>query len=79
MSDDQVYRDFIKWAGQSWWELPESVFGKAVAIDEDLCLGCGVCVHKCPNGSLTLERCDEIKPPPETARDYMQAYMTETA
>jgi NAD-dependent dihydropyrimidine dehydrogenase PreA subunit len=57
--------------------LAKNKFGKAVAVDEDLCLGCGVCVHKCPTRSLKLEQCDEIKPPPETVRDYMHAYMND--
>ena len=50
-------------------------FGKAPALDEDSCLGCGVCVHKCPTDSLTLERKTEIVDPPQNAREYMLKFM----
>ena len=25
MSEEQINKDFIAWAGKTWWELPESV------------------------------------------------------
>ncbi|MGD9304406.1 MAG: 4Fe-4S binding protein [Desulfobacterales bacterium] len=49
--------------------------GKAPALDADLCLGCGVCVHKCPTDSLTLERKAKIVDPPQNAREYMLKFM----
>ncbi|MFH1243266.1 MAG: hypothetical protein V1689_13010 [Pseudomonadota bacterium] len=38
-------------------------------------MGCGVCAHKCPSGSLTLVRRKDITEPPETPREYMKYYM----
>jgi ferredoxin len=53
----------------------QNKFGKAPVPDTDLCLGCGVCVHKCPTGSLTLERKDEILDPPKNIREYTTRFM----
>ncbi len=48
-------------------------FRKAVEVDEDLCIGCGVCVHKCKPKSIMLKRKeeDEITRPPKTKRDLV--------
>ena len=42
-------------------------------MDEDLCIGCGVCVHKCKPKSIMLKRKeeDEITRPPKTKRDLI--------
>ena len=46
---------------------------KAIKVEEDLCIGCGVCVHKCRTESLTLVRKpeEEITFPPKTGRDLV--------
>jgi formate hydrogenlyase subunit 6/NADH:ubiquinone oxidoreductase subunit I len=41
-------------------------FRKAVVVDTDLCIGCGVCVHKCKTSSLTLQRREEATEPPKS-------------
>ncbi len=33
-------------------------------VDENICLGCGVCVATCPTEAIALEQRAEIKPPP---------------
>jgi Fe-S-cluster-containing hydrogenase component 2 len=47
---------------------------KAAMVDEDLCIGCGVCVHKCPTGSLFLERREETYDPPGDVREWMERW-----
>ena len=47
-------------------------FRKAVVVDTDLCIGCGVCVHKCPAKSITLKRRATITRPPKTGMDLMR-------
>ena len=42
-----------------------------MVIDPDLCIGCGVCVHKCPSNSIILEQRDTLTRPPKTPRDFM--------
>ena len=44
-------------------------------LDADLCLGCGVFVHKCPTDSLTLERKEEIVDPPKNIREYSMRFI----
>jgi len=56
-------------------EASQNKFGKAPVLDNGLCLGCGVCVHKCPTESLTLERKDEIVDPPQDIREYSMRFM----
>jgi len=47
-------------------------FFKVVEVDTDLCVGCGVCVHKCPTQSIILERREEITRPPKDVREYAE-------
>lgn len=44
-------------------------------VDTDICLGCGVCASRCPNGSLKLERrpVQVITPVNSTHRFVLQA------
>jgi formate hydrogenlyase subunit 6/NADH:ubiquinone oxidoreductase subunit I len=49
--------------------------GKAAVVDPGLCIGCGVCVHKCPSGSLALVHKHDTTEPSETAREYMMHYL----
>jgi formate hydrogenlyase subunit 6/NADH:ubiquinone oxidoreductase subunit I len=44
-------------------------FRKAVVVDTDLCIGCGVCVHKCKTKSITLKRREETTQPPKSVRE----------
>jgi len=44
-------------------------FCKAVTVDTDLCIGCGVCAHKCPTDSMALERREETTRP---LKNYME-------
>ena len=55
----------------------QNKYSKAPVLDPALCLGCGVCVHKCPTDSLTLERKENIQEPPENARDYVTRFMAD--
>ena len=48
--------------------------GKVAALDPDRCIGCSVCVYKCPTRSLILERREEIYPPPKDAREWMERW-----
>jgi formate hydrogenlyase subunit 6/NADH:ubiquinone oxidoreductase subunit I len=43
----------------------------AKLIHSEHCLGCGVCVYKCPTQSLFLELRAEIQDPPKDAREWM--------
>jgi ferredoxin len=53
-------------------------FRKAVVVDTDLCIGCGVCVHKCKTKSITLKRKDEqeISIPPKNATEMAMRNVT---
>jgi formate hydrogenlyase subunit 6/NADH:ubiquinone oxidoreductase subunit I len=46
-------------------------FRKAVVLDTNLCIGCGVCVHKCKTKSITLKRSEETTQPPKNTRDLV--------
>jgi NAD-dependent dihydropyrimidine dehydrogenase PreA subunit len=45
-------------------ERATNKYRKAMVVDTDICVGCGVCVHKCPTESIVLERREEITRPP---------------
>jgi ferredoxin len=46
-------------------------FRKSVVVDTDLCIGCGVCVHKCKTSSITLQRREEATEPPKTRQELI--------
>ena len=41
-----------------------SVEDEHIVVAQDICLGCGLCVHKCKTGSLVLKRNSNKKPEP---------------
>jgi ferredoxin len=41
-------------------------------VETDICIGCGVCAHKCKPKSITLIRKEEITQPPKTGKDLVQ-------
>jgi NAD-dependent dihydropyrimidine dehydrogenase PreA subunit len=53
--------------------------GKVAVLNPNLCIGCGVCVYKCPTNSLVLERCEVIKNPPKDAREYTRLVVADFA
>jgi electron transport complex protein RnfB len=44
-------------------------------VNQIKCVGCGVCVIACPQEALELVRrsADEVQPPPETGKDWLEA------
>ena len=44
-------------------------------VKPETCKACGLCLHKCPTDSLTLERREEIVDPPQDIRDYSRRFM----
>ena len=50
---------------------------KAGAVDEDKCIGCGVCAHKCPTNSAILIQNEEIIESPKNVYEYSQHYMAD--
>jgi len=48
--------------------------GKVARLAPERCIGCGVCVYKCPGGALMLEEREEIEEPPKDAREYGMLY-----
>ena len=53
--------------------------GRLADANTDLCIGCGVCAYKCPSKSLTLVRNEIEHHPPQTGRDWVIQYVTDTA
>jgi electron transport complex protein RnfB len=51
--------------------------GQVSVLNPELCIGCGVCVYKCPTKSLTLERKKEIYHPPKDAREWMNRWFND--
>ena len=46
--------------------------GKVAVINTELCIGCGVCAHKCPTNSLALERREVITHPPKDGHELQK-------
>jgi ferredoxin len=53
--------------------------GKVSRVNPDQCIGCGVCVYKCPSRSLVLERREALEDPPQHPRELGQRVMMEMA
>jgi Fe-S-cluster-containing hydrogenase component 2 len=46
----------------------------APMAENEKCLGCGVCVHACPTGSLDLNLSKKQSEPPETTGDWVRSF-----
>ena len=57
--------------------LADNKTGKVTVLDIERCIGCGVCVHKCPSKSLVLERCVVINDPPADMMEFGRRFMSE--
>lgn len=51
--------------------------GRVTVANTDLCIGCGVCVYKCPTGSLKLQQHEPIQHPPQTGRHWVMKFTSE--
>ena len=51
--------------------------GDYPVVDEEFCLGCGVCAHFCPSGAMKLEEREKKVIPPKTYKDLMVRLMKE--
>lgn len=50
--------------------------GMVSVIDTALCIGCGVCAHKCQSRSISLIRNEVEHHPPKTMRDWAVEFMS---
>jgi Pyruvate/2-oxoacid:ferredoxin oxidoreductase delta subunit len=52
--------------------------GKVTQAKTEYCIGCGVCAYKCPSRSLVLKRNEVEHHPPETGRDWMVQFISQS-
>ncbi len=52
--------------------------GKVTQARAEFCIGCGVCAYKCPSKSLILKRNEVDHHPPETGRDWMVQFISQS-
>jgi len=52
--------------------------GKVTQVKIDLCIGCGVCAYKCPSKSLILKRNEVVHHPPETGREWIAQFISQS-
>ena len=55
----------------------ENKHGTAAVVDPELCIGCGVCAHKCPTQSIRLARRSEDEYFPVTEREMAEQMAAE--
>jgi len=53
--------------------------GKVSTVNTDHCIGCGVCVYKCPSKSLVLERKEVLDHSPKDLVEYAQLALPQLA
>ncbi len=51
--------------------------GDYPVVDEEFCLGCGICAHFCPSGVMKMEERKKKVIPPKTYKDLMVRLMKE--
>jgi Fe-S-cluster-containing hydrogenase component 2 len=51
--------------------------GDYPVVDEEFCLGCGVCAHFCPSGAMKLVEREKKIIPPKTYKDLMLRLLKE--
>jgi NAD-dependent dihydropyrimidine dehydrogenase PreA subunit len=51
--------------------------GQVATVNLEDCIGCGVCVYKCPSNSLVLERKEVLDHPPKNPIELMQRSVAE--
>jgi Pyruvate/2-oxoacid:ferredoxin oxidoreductase delta subunit len=51
--------------------------GDYPVVDQEVCLGCGVCAHFCPSGAMKMEEREKKIIPPKTYKDLMVRLMKE--
>jgi Fe-S-cluster-containing hydrogenase component 2 len=51
--------------------------GDYPVVDEESCIGCGVCAHFCPSGAMRMEEREKKIIPPKTYKDLMVRLMKE--
>jgi Fe-S-cluster-containing hydrogenase component 2 len=51
--------------------------GDYPVVDQEFCLGCGVCAHFCPSGAMKMEERDKKIIPPQTYKELIMRLMKE--
>jgi Fe-S-cluster-containing hydrogenase component 2 len=49
----------------------------AAGVDQDRCIGCGVCATHCPSEAIVMNPREDASPPPETPKDLRKAVMAD--
>jgi ferredoxin len=51
--------------------------GQVATVNVEDCIGCGVCVYKCPSNSLVLKRKEVLEHPPKNPIELLQRGIAE--